>query len=223
MPDDPQRLPAVEAASPLSEALPTLAPAPVPPAPKPLTRRQRRFVAEYLKDFNATAAAIRAGYKESCARQWGFSLLKFFPTVRTAIAEALAERQEREAVERERLIRAIEASAYADIRRVLNPDGSCKSALELDDETAAAVESMDVQETVDEQDGKRVVTRHTRIRLVDRTAARNQLAEILGLVGKGRLVGLTINNNTLVNVSALPTDPVAASLAYSKIINGHAG
>ena len=34
-----------------------------------LNDRQRRFVAEYLADLNATRAAIRAGYSASSARQ----------------------------------------------------------------------------------------------------------------------------------------------------------
>ncbi len=187
-----------------------------------LTRKMRQFVVEYMKDFCATQAAIRAGYSARTAGAAACLMLKNMPQVRAAIAEALAERKAREGEERERLIRAIEASAYADIRELLNPDGSCKSALELDDATAAAVESLDVQETVvTDQDGKRVVDRHTRIRLVDRTAARNQLAEILGLTGKGRLVGLQFNAPVQVNVN-LPADPVAASLAYSRIINGNA-
>jgi phage terminase small subunit len=33
-----------------------------------LTARQALFIAEYLKDFNATQAAIRAGYSKRSAR-----------------------------------------------------------------------------------------------------------------------------------------------------------
>jgi hypothetical protein len=40
-----------------------------------LTDKQRAFVSEYLKDFNATQAAIRAGYAESGARVEGHRLL----------------------------------------------------------------------------------------------------------------------------------------------------
>ena len=36
-----------------------------------LTAKQQRFVDEYLKDLNATQAAIRAGYSKSTARQMG--------------------------------------------------------------------------------------------------------------------------------------------------------
>ncbi|WP_115540021.1 terminase small subunit [Xanthomonas campestris] len=40
-----------------------------------LTPRQKRFVAEYLKDQNATQAAIRTGYSERTAKQQGSRLL----------------------------------------------------------------------------------------------------------------------------------------------------
>jgi hypothetical protein len=41
----------------------------------PLNPKQQRFVAEYLKDLNATKAAIRAGYSEKTAKQIGSRLL----------------------------------------------------------------------------------------------------------------------------------------------------
>lgn len=40
-----------------------------------LTPKQRLFVVEYLKDLNATQAAIRAGYSEATAKQQGSRLL----------------------------------------------------------------------------------------------------------------------------------------------------
>jgi phage terminase small subunit len=40
-----------------------------------LTNRQALFIAEYLKDFNATKAAIRSGYSRKTARSIGSELL----------------------------------------------------------------------------------------------------------------------------------------------------
>jgi len=42
-----------------------------------LTEKQKRFVAEYIKDYNATQAAIRAGYSEQTAYSQGNRLLKY--------------------------------------------------------------------------------------------------------------------------------------------------
>lgn len=44
--------------------------------PSSLTTKQRRFCEEYAKDFNATQAAIRAGYSEKTAGVQGYRLLK---------------------------------------------------------------------------------------------------------------------------------------------------
>ncbi|HBY8816995.1 TPA: terminase small subunit, partial [Klebsiella pneumoniae] len=53
-----------------------------------LTDQQRLFVAEYLKDHNATQAAIRAGYSKKTAEQIGYQLLQ-----KTSVAQAIAQQQ----------------------------------------------------------------------------------------------------------------------------------
>jgi len=53
-----------------------------------LTTQQRRFVAEYQKDGNATQAAIRAGYSKKSAEQIGYQLLQ-----KTTVAHAVAQQQ----------------------------------------------------------------------------------------------------------------------------------
>lgn len=53
-----------------------------------LTAQQRLFVAEYLKDNNATQAAIRAGYSEKTAYSIGQRLLK-----KVEITQAIAQQQ----------------------------------------------------------------------------------------------------------------------------------
>jgi len=54
-----------------------------------LNDRQTRFAQEYCKDFNATQAAIRAGYSEKTAGQLGHELLK-----NVEIAQRIEERKE---------------------------------------------------------------------------------------------------------------------------------
>lgn len=53
-----------------------------------LTAQQRRFVAEYLKDGNATQAAIRSGYSKKSAEQIGYQLLQ-----KTSVAQAIVQQQ----------------------------------------------------------------------------------------------------------------------------------
>lgn len=66
---------------------------------KGLNEKQAAFVREYLVDFNATQAAIRAGYSSKTAGQIGHELLKK-PEVQAALKEGqnrLAEATETEA------------------------------------------------------------------------------------------------------------------------------
>lgn len=62
-----------------------------------LTDQQQRFVEEYPKDFNATQAAIRAGYSPKTAGQQGHRLLK---DVEIQQALALHEEQARQLAEK---------------------------------------------------------------------------------------------------------------------------
>lgn len=66
---------------------------------KKLSPKQQRFVEEYLIDFNASAAAIRAGYSKNAAYAIGSENLKK-PEIQQAIAK------QREAVGKEALISA---------------------------------------------------------------------------------------------------------------------
>lgn len=59
-----------------------------------LTAKQAAFVQEYLVDFNATQAAIRAGYSEKTAGKIGFENLQK-PEIQAAIKDAMGDREKR--------------------------------------------------------------------------------------------------------------------------------
>lgn len=54
-----------------------------------LSEKQRRFVEEYIKDYNATQAALRAGYSKKTASTSGYRNTK-----NDEIQQAIKERQE---------------------------------------------------------------------------------------------------------------------------------
>ena len=62
--------------------------------PAKLTAKQQLFVAEYLKDLNATQAAIRAGYSEKTAFSIGAENLSK-PLIQEALQKAMKKRSER--------------------------------------------------------------------------------------------------------------------------------
>lgn len=73
-----------------------------------LTDKQRRFVGEYLVDLNATAAAVRAGYKnQDSGRQ-----LIAKSHVAAAIAEAQNERSRRTNITADRVLNELASIAF---------------------------------------------------------------------------------------------------------------
>lgn len=76
-----------------------------------LTKKQQRFVDEYLIDLNATQAAIRAGYSPDTAQQMGSENLSK-PVIRNAIDKAIAERSRRTGINQDRVINEIAKVAF---------------------------------------------------------------------------------------------------------------
>lgn len=76
-----------------------------------LTKKQERFVEEYLIDLNATAAARRAGYSAKTADRIGPELLGK-TCVSEAITEAMAARSERTEVTQDQVVRELAGLAF---------------------------------------------------------------------------------------------------------------
>jgi phage terminase small subunit len=75
-----------------------------------LTNKQRVFIDEYLKDCNATQAALRAGYSEKGARVRGSELL-----ANRNISEAIKERLDRRAMEADEVLSRLTQMASSDM------------------------------------------------------------------------------------------------------------
>jgi phage terminase small subunit len=114
-----------------------------------LNARQRLFVAEYLKDKNATQAAIRTGYSARSAKSIATENLSK-PAIRSAIdrceAHEIARVQEATGITLERTLTELGRTAFYDVRKLFHEDGSPKAIQDLDDETASAVEGIEVVE-----------------------------------------------------------------------------
>ena len=97
-----------------------------------LTPKQAAFVAEYLIDLNASAAARRAGYSERTAEWQGPQLLGK-THVADAIAAAQAERAQRTQIDADWVLRRLAAMADADLSDLHNEDGTLKPVSEWPD------------------------------------------------------------------------------------------
>lgn len=148
--------------------------------PDPLSPKERRFVAEYLKDQNGNKAAIRAGYSERSARTIAARLL-----AKDNIAAAVTRRIEK--VEEKSELTALRVRSIVlqlltfDPRDAFNADGTTKKIHEMPDDVAMAIAGIES----DDASG-----RVTKFRFSDRARSAELAAKILGmlkleLTGKG--------------------------------------
>ena len=104
-----------------------------------MTKKQKRFVEEYLIDLNATQAAIRAGYKAGNtqrASEIGSELLQKTP-VSEAIQQAMAERSKRTGINQDRVLRELAKIAFVNAIEVIDPETATVKKDASSDDTAA--------------------------------------------------------------------------------------
>lgn len=130
--------------------------------------RQKLFAHHYVANkFNATQAAISAGYSERTAYSQGQRLLKHVEVdaeIKAAIRSALSETDR---MTYEWLV-DVDRIQKADLRKVLTWDGSSirlKSSEELDDDTAYAIS--EIKETVNEHGGTLTVKLESKTRALE--------------------------------------------------------
>lgn len=108
-----------------------------------MTKKQKRFVEEYLIDLNATQAAIRAGYSPDTAKSIGSENLTK-PDIKAHIAKAMAERSMRTGVNADRVIIELAKIAFVNAMDVIDQ----KTATVREDASAddtAAIQSVKVK------------------------------------------------------------------------------
>jgi phage terminase small subunit len=140
-----------------------------------LTKKQKRFVEEYLVDLNATQAAIRAGYSTQTAYSIGDENLKK-PEIKNAIEKALAERSRRTGVNADRVILELAKIAFLNPTDVINmSEATIKGDSNRDD--TAAISSVKVKR-IPTEDGD--ITERE-VRTYDKIKALELLGKHLGM------------------------------------------
>ncbi|MRN43451.1 MULTISPECIES: terminase small subunit [unclassified Brucella] len=93
------------------------------PEPRELNMQMQTFCSEYMKDMNATQAAIRAGYSEKTARQQG-SRLCGYAVVQDRLQELHKEMRARIAMDTDTLIKELSDENWADLLDI-HDDNNC--------------------------------------------------------------------------------------------------
>lgn len=108
--------------------------------------RKERFAAEYIKDLNATKAAIRAGYAPKAASAQASRLLKNVK-VAARIAELKAKVEAKVVVTAARVIEELGRLAFCDISEAFNEDGTLKPIHEIPENCRRAMAAMEIEES----------------------------------------------------------------------------
>jgi phage terminase small subunit len=147
-----------------------------------LTDKQKAFVNEYLVDFNATQAAIRAKYSKKTAKVIGPENLSK-PYIQEAIAEKRKQLAKKENIASvEEIMEGYTRDIRFDPRKLYGDDGHLKDVPDLDDDTALGLAGLKVTETVVLSDKKtKVIKRVYEYKLPDKKANRDSMKKVFGM------------------------------------------
>ena len=110
-----------------------------------MTPKHKLFVTEYLKHCNATKAAISAGYSKRTAYSAGQRLLKHVE-VSAELNKKTTKMLEKNEITVDRVIAELGKMAFLDPRKLFASDGSLIPIHELDDDSAASIAGLEVNE-----------------------------------------------------------------------------
>lgn len=149
-----------------------------------LTAQQEKFALGVFGG-KSQADAYREAYKagKMTAKQIHEEASKLAnnPKVAQRVEELRKKVEERTLVDAAKVIGEISRLAFFDVRRLVNADGSPKSLLDIDDDTAAAIAGLDVVSFGNSEMG---VGQVLKFKIADKNSALEKLCKHLGLYEK---------------------------------------
>lgn len=165
-----------------------------------LTAKQKRFCEEYILDFNATQAAIRAGYSKRTADVQGIRLLGKVKA-EEYINELKAKIEDKSIMTATEVLKELSKIAKSSLKDIVNEAGGLKPLEEMPDEVAAAVSEIRVDSIGKPVDG--VLVLRTTIKFHSKVAALEHLGKHHGIFDKDNK-----QKSAVINVLNLgPGDP----------------
>lgn len=149
-----------------------------------LTTKQIKFVSEYLKDLNATAAAERSGYKDPSQ---GPHLMQL-PHIMSAINKAQAKILKKNEATAESVLRVAAAILFAKMGDIIKWDDkanivSCTPSDDLEWEDAVAIQEFSSIPSKHYKmvRGKKIFGKNVRVKLFDKMKALEFFGKYFGL------------------------------------------
>lgn len=148
---------------------------------KKLTPKQERFINEYLIDLNGAQAAIRAGYSKKTAKVIAAENLTK-PYIQQAIEKKQKKLRNKIEVTQERVLKELARLAFNDVRKFWDEKGNLKDIKDLDDDAAAAIAGMDIEDIYEGAGQDRIYAGKVRkVKLSNKISALDMLSKHLGL------------------------------------------
>lgn len=132
-----------------------------------LNEKQKRFVAEYLKDLNATQAAIRTGYSEKTAQEQSSRLLSKV-IIQEAIQKEMNKRAKKTEVTQEMIVNELKRIAFSGMKNVASWNESgvrFKPSEDLSDDDAASVQ--EVHESTNQHGGSLKIKQYDKLKALE--------------------------------------------------------
>lgn len=145
--------------------------------------KHQAFCREYIKDFNATKAAMRAGYSAKSAYSIGQRLLKN-AEIQAELKRLLAPAEEAAGLTADKLCKEIGRISYSNIKNFHDEKGNPIPIQKLPDEIAACISSIDydIEMLIDENGITKPFRYIKKIRLWDKNKAHDLAARILKML-----------------------------------------
>jgi phage terminase small subunit len=179
-----------------------------------LNTMQAMFVLHYVRTKNAVAAYRAAGYKADVNVSGAHALMsnpRVAAEIKRIEAEELERIRQRTGIDLESTLKSIARVAFADPRKLFHDDGRPKDISELDDDTAGAIEGIEVVENYAGTGEDRTFVGYTKkYKLARRSPAQDMLMKHLNGYKATQDGEAASSENALVNLlgsmrrSALP-------------------
>lgn len=175
-----------------------------------LTSKQKRFCNEYLVDHNAKRAMIAAGYSAKTAEVTGSKMLRV-AKVKAYLAEKERKIEKKLEISAERTKLELARIAYQDARQFFNKDGGLIPIHLLNDDAAACLAGMEIEELFDQsRAGREQIGVLKKIKRYDKIQALNMLAKHFKLFEEAPVAPVTIN------ITSLSANELKALLAIKR-------
>lgn len=138
--------------------------------------REAHFVHEYFFDFNASGAALRAGYKSG---DTGYALLKR-PHIQKAIVDIARARVARVEIKADEVLAKLKAIMDTDIREAYDVHGALKRPHEMSPELGQLISSIETRELWGPEGEK--IGESVKVKFWSKEKALEMLAKHLGLL-----------------------------------------